>query len=135
MNIDISDPTPKELRSFGLITGAIAAVLFGLVLPWVFSGNYPTWPWVVGGGLALFAMVAPLLLKPIYHMWMRIGAVLGWINTRIILGLIFYLIFTPFRVAFLILGKDPMSRKLDASAESYRVKSLQANRENMENPF
>jgi hypothetical protein len=35
------------LRRFGLTTGIIVAVLFGIVLPWVFNLGWPTWPWMV----------------------------------------------------------------------------------------
>ena len=35
------------------------------------------------------------VLRPIYVGWMKFAFVLGWINTRLILGLFFYLILTP----------------------------------------
>ena len=36
-------------RKFGLITGAIVVVLFGLAIPWLFSLNFPRWPWMKVG--------------------------------------------------------------------------------------
>jgi hypothetical protein len=52
-------------------------------------------------------------------MW--IGHVLGWINTRIILGFVFYLIVTPTGAIRRWLGKDPMGQKLRPDLDSYRV--------------
>jgi hypothetical protein len=52
---------------------------------------------------------------------MRLGEVLGWINTRVILGAIFFLLFTPLGLYMRLRGKDPMRRTLAPEAESYRV--------------
>jgi hypothetical protein len=51
---------------------------------------------------------------------MFLGHVLGWINTRIILGAVFYLIVTPIGLARRLMGKDPMGTKR-VDVESYRV--------------
>ncbi len=69
--------TEPELRKFGLTTGAIAAVLFGLLLPWIFGHRLPLWPWCVAGTLWLLALVYPKALQPIYTVWMKIGHGLG----------------------------------------------------------
>jgi hypothetical protein len=52
---------------------------------------------------------------------MTVGEVLGWINTRIILGVLFYLLFTPIGLCMHLRGKDPMRRALSPEAESYRI--------------
>ena len=125
----------KSLREFGIVTGAIVAVLFGLLLPWLLSKAYPLWPWYVLAVLAGVAVILPMALKPVYKVWMRFGLVMGWINTRIILGIVFYFMFTPIALILKLLGKDPMHRKLDAKLQSYRIESKRSPREYMEKPF
>ena len=125
----------QELRKFGFTTGAIVAILFGILLPWLFTHGYPYWPWILAGVLGLWALIAPATLKPVYNGWMKVGHVLGWINTRIILGLMFYTVFFVVGLVLKILGKDPMSRKIDKSAESYRVPSHAHNKDHVERPF
>lgn len=49
------------------------------------------------------------------------GHVMGWINTRILLGLLFYGVVTPLGIFRGWLGKDPMGRRLPPELESYRV--------------
>jgi len=66
---------------------------------------------------------------------MKIGLVLGWINTRIILGLVFFVIFAPVALLIKLLGKDMLKQRLDASATSYRVASEQTSRDRMEKPY
>ncbi len=115
--------------------GIFTAILFGGFFPWVFDGTYPVWPWyvlAVSGGIAL---TAPFVLKPIYRLWMVVGQILGWINTRIILGLIFFAVFTPYSLVLKLLGKDILSRKLNKKIESYRIETKPKSSENMENPF
>lgn len=125
----------KTLREFGIVTGAIVAGLFGLLLPWLLDRSYPLWPWYVLVIMASVGVIMPMALSPVYKVWMRFGLVMGWINTRLILGLIFYILFTPIAVLLKVLGKDPMHRKLDHEVQSYRVESKSSPREHMEKPF
>ena len=127
--------TKKELRDFGLIFGVILVLLFGFLVPWIFDKGFPLWPWwvfAVTGGLAL---IYPLSLKPFFKLWMMFGGVMGWLNTRLILGIVFYLVFVPFGLVMKLFGKDPMSRKLDSEMTTYRVTHSVHEKDNMENPF
>ena len=67
------------------------------------------------------ALAWPGSLTQIYRLWMTVGEILGWINTRIILGVLFYLVFTPLGLYMRLRGKDPMRRTLEPEAKSYRV--------------
>ena len=134
MNIPALDS--KGLRKFGLTTGAIIVLLFVLFFPWVFDmENLPIWPWVVAGLLWVPALVIPNLLGPVYTTWMKIGHALGWVNTRIILGLLFYAMVLPMGLIMRLFGNDPMSRKLDKSVSSYRIKSVSESKYRLEKPY
>lgn len=132
----IVEPDSKELRSFGLMFGVIFAILFGLFFPWLLdSESWPRWPWIVFAVTGGLGLLLPLVLKPFYYLWMYLGAALGWFNTRLILGLIFYLMFTPVALLLWLLRKDPMRRKLDAAASTYREPSERNEAKRMENPY
>jgi uncharacterized membrane protein len=112
--------SPKQLRSFGLLVGGVFAVI-GL-WPAVFRvAPLRLWALVTAGLLIGSALVVPQVLKFVYQFWMLLGHILGWINTRIILSLIFYAVFTPAGVLMRLFKKDPMRRKPEPGAESYRV--------------
>ena len=125
----------KGYRKFGLTTGAILAVLFGLLIPWLFGLNFPTWPWIIAAVLGGLALVLPTFLQPIYIGWMKFGNMMNWINTRLILGLLFYAVFLPIGLVMRLLGKDPMQRKLGNSVSSYRVQSHNDSKDNVERPY
>ena len=112
--------TNKQLRSFGLTVGGIFA-LIGF-WPVVFRHEDPHW-WMiaVAGCLLVPAVIFSKSLFWPYKGWMFAGHILGWINTRIILGIVFYLVVTPIGFIRRLLGKDPMGRRLRPDLESYRV--------------
>lgn len=132
------NPTPapdrKALRSFGLTTAAIVAVLFGLLLPWLLSHHWPRWPWIVAGVLAGLGVVMPAALGPVYRVWMKFGHIMGAINTRLILGLLFYVVFTPIGLVMRLFRWDPMRRRAQ-EGDSYRVASHARSPQHMERPF
>jgi Kef-type K+ transport system membrane component KefB len=125
----------KGLREFGIVTGGIVAVLFGLFFPWLLERDLPLWPWVFAGALALWALVAPQSLRPLYRLWMRLGLLLSRVTTPVILGIVFFFVILPMALVMRLTGHDPMARRFDDRAESYRVPSHPPKRENMERPF
>jgi len=132
MHIEI--PDKKGLREFGLVTGALFVGLFGLFFPWLFGLAYPYWPWILAGVLWALALVIPNGLKWIYQGWMSIALVIGWINTRIILALVFYLIITPMGSIMRLFGKNPVKNK-PSDSESYRNITHFRSPKHMEHPF
>jgi Saxitoxin biosynthesis operon protein SxtJ len=112
--------TIKQLRSFGLLIGGIFA-LIGLWPVVVHNVDPRWWSLVVAIVLILPALVYPKSLFWIHKGWMAVGHVLGWINTRIILGVVFYVIVTPIGMFRRWLGRDPMGRQLRPDLDSYRV--------------
>ena len=135
MDNTITNPDKQELRKFGLIFAGMFILIFALLLPWIWDRPSPMWAWIVAGVFVAAGLLVPMWLAPVYRLWMKIGHVLGWINTRIILGLVFFAIFAPVAIFFKILGKDTLKRRLDASASSYRIASEQLPRDRMEKPY
>ncbi|ACB53505.1 conserved hypothetical protein [Crocosphaera subtropica ATCC 51142] len=125
----------KGLREFGLLTGGLVALLFGFILPLLWGHHLPLIPWIIAGVLASLAILIPQSLSPIYQGWMRVGQVLAWVNSRIILGLIFFLIVTPMAIIMKLIKRDPLNRKFEIRLESYRVSSQIKNKVSMEKPY
>jgi hypothetical protein len=126
--------TEREYRSFGLIVGGVLAFGFGLLLPFAFGNSPRLWALAAGSLLALVALLAPQALGPIYRVWMKVGHVLGTINTFILLHLIFFLIVTPFGIVLRILGRKTPFRT-SAGGQSYRVRSVPQARVRMKEIF
>lgn len=134
MNNQNLNLTPAELRKFGLVTAIFLIIFFDGLIPWIWDITPPAWPLIAAAVLSFFALVRPLWLNPFYRVWMRFANVLGWINTRIILSLIFFLVVLPTGL-IMRLSRDPMRRKWDKSVTSYRIESKQPKTENLKRPY
>lgn len=115
-------PTLKDLRSFGYIMAGGLALFFGLLIPWIW--NKPIRPifFEIALMFLFFGWAYPPALKYLYIAWMKIGGVLGWVNSRIILSLVFYVIIAPVGIFRRIIFKsDPLRLRVEKESASYRV--------------
>ena len=113
--------TPKQLRQFGWMVGV---VLIAIGFWQLYRQIHPTARivlWSLGGCLLVSGLFLPKVLSPIYKLWMGLAGILGWVNTRILLGLIFYLLFTPIGLIMRVLQRDVLQRKIDPNVDTYWV--------------
>jgi len=111
--------TKKTLREFGLLIGVVFPFLIGWVLP-LFGGHpFRIWTMWISFPFLISAILRPALLYYPYKFWMRIGSILGWVNSRIILGLVYLFVLQPIALIMRISGHDPLRMK-KVSQESYR---------------
>ena len=125
-----------ELRRFGLMFGVILVLLFGLLLPFLIGYSFPMWPWVVALIFATLALLAPTALTPFYRGWMRFGLVAAFINTRIIMFVLYYLLFVPTGLVMKLFGRDALARTIGGkTTDSYRVASTVRPNDHFERPY
>ena len=127
--------SPKELRDFGLIMAGMLILMFGFVLPWIFSFSTPYWPFIAALVFAVVALLRPVLLGPVNRIWLKISDVLGWINTRLVMGVMFFLLIAPIGILMRLLGKDTLSKKLSDEQTSYRIITKVRDKKHLEKPF
>ena len=139
--IDANQPmTSKQLREFGIVTGLMFLLIFALIFPgisWLRKDiwYWAIWPWYVFGVLGLWALVHPASLIAIYRPWMKLAGFLGFINTRIIMTILFYIVLMPIGLVMRLFGHDPMRLKLDKTTSSYRQQRDKRDPHHMERPF
>lgn len=132
-NTALSGP---ELRQFGLLFGAILLFLFGLLLPFLVGYSFPLWPWVVALIFTLLALLAPTVLTPFYRRWMRFGLIAAFINTRIIMFVLYYALFVPTGLVMKLFGRDALARTTGGkTTDSYRVASAVRPNDHFERPY
>lgn len=131
--VDINwNPNAITLRNFGFICVAfsIAAgtwiflrhsfLFFDLVDDTATIAAYVLW------GLAcLFFIVSVTYSKvmyPIYLVLVAISLPIGMVVSHVVVTLLYYLVFTPFGIAFKVLKRDVLERTLERDRRSYWVK-------------
>ena len=127
--------TAKELRDFGLIMAGMLILMFGLVLPWLFSYSTPYWPFVAAFGFVVAALLKPLLLGPVNRVWLKVSDVLGWVNTRLVMGVIFFLLIVPIGLIMRLFKKDPLNNEWSEDSKSYRIITKVRDKDHLEKPF
>ena len=125
----------RELRQFGITIGVVLGLL----------GSWSLWRNKEGGYLLLIiatlflllGLTLPRLLKPLPKLWMTLAVLLGWLMTRIILTILFYLVLTPIGLLARLSGKDFLNRKFNREAQSYWIprKAATSDKRNYENQF
>lgn len=68
------------------------------------------------------AITLPNLLKPIFILWMKLAFVLAWINTRLILFFLFYVVFMPIGIGMRLFGVDLLERRIEKNKDTYWIK-------------
>lgn len=101
----------KKLKDFGILLGFGIPLIFGLFQSIIFDHEFRVWTLIIGFMFLSIAFIKPSLLKNIYKIWMFLGLVLGWINSRIILGFIFIFVLFPISFLMRIFGYDPLNKK------------------------
>jgi hypothetical protein len=66
---------------------------------------------------------------------MRFGLVMSRITTPLILGLIYFALFVPVGAIMRLSGRDPMRRRIDPRAQTYRVPSRARSPDSLERPY
>ena len=135
MSQEILDLDRNGLRNFAWMFAAVVGSFFGLILPWLLNRDWPWEPWVIAAAFLVWGLVAPSTVRSFYRLWMRFGFVMNAIVTRIILGVVFYVVILPYGLVFRLRGRDPLHRKWDHELQSYRVKSSVSRPIDMEKPF
>jgi saxitoxin biosynthesis operon SxtJ-like protein len=104
----IKPASDKTLRQFA----ALSLLVFGGMAAWrLWHGQSGAFTIVllalalVIGGVGL---LLPAAIRPIYAGWMIAAFPIGWAVSKIVMGLMFYLVFTPVGVLFRLMGRDPL---------------------------
>ena len=107
----------KELRNFGFTIGLILCFIAGILF---YKNNnlFISFAYIAGVFIVL-SFLFPQLLKPIYFIWMIFAVVIGWIMTRLILSILFFVIISIIRLIAGIFGKSFLELNISKDSKSY----------------
>ena len=115
----------KKLREFGLIIGFLFPMLIGWILPKLGGHPFRLWTLWIGIPSLILAIFRPSILLYPYRSWMKLGHILGWLNSRIILMLVFLIVLQPIAFIMRLLGHDPLRTKKNGEKSYREVKTNQ----------
>ena len=109
----------KDLRNFGITIGIVLGILGG-ALWWKGKDTYNIFI-ILSSAFISFGLVLPVALKPLQKAWMTFAVILGWFMKRVILSVLFYLVFTFIGGFSRLFGKKFLDLKMDNSQKSYWI--------------
>ena len=111
--------TTTEVRKFAVTMGIVLLIIAGF-LWWK---DQPAFQYFVIAAVSFagIGLLLPVVMKPIYRAWMTFAVVMGFVMTRVILSIMFFLVFTPIGLIARLLGKDLLDQRIDKNASSYWI--------------
>jgi multisubunit Na+/H+ antiporter MnhG subunit len=111
----------SEWKKFGIALGIIISIIATILL----IKKKSLYVYFYGAGLffILAALTVPIVVKPVFILFLYIAFVLGWVMTRVILSLLFYLVITPIGLIAKLFGKKFLDMKFSREKESYWIKT------------
>ena len=85
--------------------------------------------------LGLIFLISPRISDWILWFWDKLALVLGWINTRIILSLVFYIFLLPIALLYKLFNRDPLGISWKNDSSSFEDRSHLYKSEDLENPW
>ena len=110
----------KILRDFGLLIAFVLPIFIGWFIPLLGGQAFKYWTLFVAFPFMFLAIFKPTLLLEPYRIWMKIGHILGWINSRVILGFVFLFVLLPISFVMKIFFYDPLRIRKNINQYSYR---------------
>jgi len=109
----------KKLREFGIVFGTGLPFFVGWIIPLINQELFKIWTLFIGFPIFLIGILKPKLLIYPYKFWFKIGSLLGLINSRLVLGLIFIVLLQPLALIMKCFRYDPLKKNKNRN-KSYR---------------
>ena len=101
----------RQLRDFGLLIGFGLPLIIGWLIPLISGHEFRIWTLWISLPTLIISVLAPKILRTPYQAWMQIGHLLGYVNSRIILGIVFVAVLQPIAFIMRVFGYDPLRIK------------------------
>ncbi len=106
-------------RSFGLVFAGVFVVI--ALFPLLGGRPVRLWSLIVAAVFVAIALLRPGLLAPANRLWLAFGLLLHRVTSPLVLGLLFFVVFTPMGLVRRALGKDSLRLRWDGSLPSYWI--------------
>lgn len=103
----------NRMRKDETLKNILVIVTGLLVLAFIFKGenSINIYFLIASTVIGVLSLISNTLAQLIEKVWFKIGHVLGWINTRILLTIVFYVFLFPMSLIYKLTSKDGLNRK------------------------
>ena len=90
-------PSKSYLRKSGILFSILFIVVFSII-PFFLHQEIKIFPLFFSLVITIISIFSPYKLRRPYSLWISLGNFLGRLNSKLILGLFFYVLITPFSI-------------------------------------
>lgn len=112
---------------------SVLALVFGLLLLAALH-KHPAWL-PIAIGLTLATLLSPWLARMVAWGWVSLSQAIGFVVSRVLLGIVFFLVLTPIALLRRALGRDPLLIKRPAPASGFHDRSQAYAAKDLERPW
>ena len=120
--IDESKPdwnSSRTLRQFALLCLVIFSALGVFQHYWRQRENAALMFGVLAIVLGLGGLIWPRGIRPVFITAIKLTMPIGFVMSRVLLGILFFVFFTPLALVFKLIGRDAMRRRYEPGQQSY----------------
>lgn len=114
-------PARKEMRVFAFLE----ILFFGLISYAIYrktdSLTVPTAIFSIALSVGILGFFFPQWMRIVYVGWMIAVYPIGWLVSHLVMAVVFYLVIWPIGLTLVLMGRDPMQRKIDRQADTYWI--------------
>ncbi len=111
------DKSDEAVKKTGLTVGVV--LIFISLLLWYLGKTSFVYYSIVGGLFVILSFIAIPVLRPFHKLWMMLALLMGFVMSRVILILLYYIVLTPIGLLARIVGKKFMPLSFDKNAATY----------------
>ena len=97
-------------RKFGWTFAALFVLIGALYHPWLIA---------LGALFAVVTVTRAQLLAPLKRAWMKLADILNRVVSPVVMGVIFFAVFTPVALVMRAMGRDALCRRYEPQAPTY----------------
>lgn len=111
----------------------ILAIVLGLLVIWFFTNAKALV--IISAVLAFIGLMIPMVSGWITWLWLKISHVMGWVMSKVIMSIVFYLVLFPISLLARLSNKDQLKLKKSNETSYYSTRNHRYSPEELENPW
>lgn len=115
--LKLINKSDEAVKKTGLTLGVVL-ILIALLLWYLGKASF-SYISIAGGLFVILSFIAIPVLRPFHKIWMMLALLMGFVMSRVILTLLYYLVLTPIGLLAKIVGKKFMPLGFDKKASTY----------------
>lgn len=116
-------------------TFCVVFILIGLWFHFRSEAEWAIWMISIAAGLIALSLLSSSIALILAKAWMGLGKALGWVNSRIILSVVFLFVLTPVSLVYRLVKGDTLQLRRNPGKSYFSKRKHPYRFEDLQNPW